>query len=55
MKKKDQNIKCNVDSCKYNDCSDNKCNLSEIKIGCNCGDVQCKEDTICDSYKEKKE
>ena len=54
MKKKEQQINCNVDTCKYNDCSDNKCNLSEIKIGCSCS-AHCKDDTICDSYEEDKE
>jgi len=55
MKKKNQNIKCNVDSCRYNDCDHNACCLDEIKVGCcGCDNPNCREDTACDSFEEKK-
>lgn len=55
MKKKNKNIKCNVESCKHNNLDEKECKLPEIKIGCDCDDVHCKEDTICDSFEEEKE
>ena len=55
MKKNEQRITCNVETCKHNDCSCNKCCLSEVKIGCNCLDVHCKDNTICDSFEKEKE
>ena len=52
---KKQNIKCNVGSCRYNDCDHNSCNLNEIKVGCcSCHNPNCKEDTACNSFEEKK-
>jgi len=55
MKKK-QNIKCNVSKCKFNNTQDNFCELDEIKISCDCDSnkCDCKEKTICYSYKERK-
>lgn len=53
MKKKNQKIKCEVDSCKYNDSCKN-CSLDEIKVSCNCGNPNCKDETICDSFEEQK-
>jgi len=53
MKKKNQKIKCEVDSCKYNDSCKN-CSLDEIKVSCNCGNPNCKDETICDSFEENK-
>lgn len=50
-----QKITCDVDSCKYNDCSCNVCNLSEVKIGCGCLGVSCKDNTICCSFEKEKE
>ena len=57
MTKKKQNIKCNVESCRHNDCSEKECKLPEIKIGSTCKDnsANCKEDTICDNFEEEKE
>lgn len=57
MKKK-QNIKCEVDSCKYN--SNNKeCNLEEIKVSscCDCSndEVNDQEKTICSSFEKNEE
>ena len=50
---KKQNIKCNVDSCRYNDCDHNSCNLNEIKVGCcSCHNANCKDDTACNSFEE---
>ena len=52
---KNQKIKCNVESCKFQDCD--CCTLDEIQVGCNCG---CKEaiknkETLCRSFECSKE
>lgn len=54
MKKINQKIKCDVDSCKYNDCSEKRCQLNEIKISCDYR-ADCKDETICDSFEKNKE
>lgn len=52
MKKKKQNINCDVSSCKHN--KDNKeCNLDEIKISSNEDSTTKKDETICDSFEEE--
>lgn len=50
-----QTIRCNVSSCKYNDCDCNMCNLNEIDVSCSCNKNKCssKKETICNSFKEK--
>ncbi len=50
-KEQKQTIKCDVESCTYND-NDNNCQLDEIKVSCNCSnnDVSDKEETICNSF-----
>lgn len=50
------NIKCDVETCKHNDCNSNCCKLKEIKISCTCNNDSCKkvEETICENFKEKK-
>ncbi len=56
--KKDKNkeinnsIKCNVESCKYNDCEEGNCTLEEIEVDCTCNNEDCKEtkETICKSF-----
>lgn len=55
MAKKNQKIMCDVDTCKHNDCNNQICLLSAIKICCDCEDASCKSDTICDSFEETKE
>ncbi len=50
--KKEQEINCSVHDCEHCNCEKNKCQLKEIKI-CNCGSEECKENTICDSYKKR--
>lgn len=51
---KNPSIKCDVESCKYNNCNDNcgYCTLNEIKVSCTCPhDAAEKKDvTICDSF-----
>ena len=49
-----QKIGCAVDACKYNDESSNCCTLKEIKVSCDCGCADCKDDTICSSFECKK-
>ena len=45
------NIKCNVSNCKHNDND----KLDSIIVSCSCDGCDCtnKEETICESYKEK--
>ncbi len=51
---KNNSIKCDVESCEYNDSNENCCTLKEIKVSCNCEpDCARKKETICDSFKEK--
>ena len=49
-------IKCDVETCKHNDCKEGCCKLDEIKIGCTCDNDACKktDETICQSFKHKK-
>lgn len=58
MKKKDNNqtIKCEVESCKYND-EEGTCELDEIKVGCDCDNDKCSctEETVCQSFEEDKQ
>ena len=55
---KNQKIKCNVESCDFNDCKSNLCNLKEIEVSCDCGcnndKVKEKTKTICKSFKSTK-
>ena len=37
------NIKCDVETCKHNDCKTNCCKLKEIKVGCTCNNDSCKK------------
>lgn len=55
MKKNNQKIKCNVESCKYNDCDCKLCTLKEIEVSSDCRKAEEKDDTICDSYSCKDE
>lgn len=47
-----KNIKCDVTSCKHNDCDNKECVLDSVCISCVSKDVTDKCDTICDSYKK---
>lgn len=50
-----KSIKCNVESCEYNDYENEYCTLDEIKVSCTCNSCNaCKKETICDSFKERK-
>ncbi|HIT09993.1 MAG TPA: DUF1540 domain-containing protein [Candidatus Onthousia faecigallinarum] len=59
---KRQSIKCDVESCKYQNENLGACSLEEIKVSSNCGcpsnDVSDCEETVCSSFesieKEKK-
>ncbi len=55
MKEKSQKIKCNVESCKYNNEKNCLCNLDSIDVTCTCNKCECKNkvETICNSFKEK--
>ncbi len=55
MKKNDQKIKCDVETCKYNNCQKNCCTLEEILVSCDCDDPSCQRDTICGSFEKEKE
>lgn len=54
-KNKKQTIKCDVESCKYNNTDDKLCDLDEIKVSCICDNDDCRsnDETICDSFEEK--
>lgn len=54
-KDKKQTIKCDVESCKYNNSEDRECELDEILVSCTCDydDCRCTDETICDSFEEK--
>ena len=54
MNKNHQKIKCNVESCKHNDCDSKMCLLDEIKVGTCNGCTCCKDDTICNSFEDNK-
>ncbi len=50
-----KSIKCDVESCKYNNVSDKYCTLNEIKVSSMCDGCDAKKkETICDSFKENK-
>lgn len=52
MEKK-QKINCDVDSCKHYDCE--CCTLREIEVAKQCGNPECKEETICSNYEKKED
>ena len=54
MDDSNKSIKCEVESCKYNNKADSYCTLNEIKISSSCAKCKNKEETICDSFKDKK-
>lgn len=46
-----QNIKCDVENCKFNDNNTETCELDEIKVSCDCNNNDAeKENTICKSF-----
>ena len=49
-------IKCNVDTCEYNNKKNTCCDLDSVAIPCTCknDECACNEETICSSFKEKK-
>ena len=54
-KKCNEKIKCDVESCKYNNCDDECCELDSIKVSCTCDKDDCCEcnETVCESFEEK--
>lgn len=50
-----QKIKCTVESCKFNNCNDSLCELSQIEVkscpGCSSGKAS--DESMCGSYKNK--
>lgn len=55
MDDNNKSIKCNVESCKYNNSDDKYCTLNEIKVSTTKDPCDtCKKETICDSFKDKK-
>lgn len=55
-KKSNFNIKCDVESCDYNNCEEGTCQLEEIHISCSCDNDKCHntDETICQSFEETK-
>lgn len=55
MNDDNKSIKCDVESCKYNDNTEKYCTLNEIKVSSTCDSCSaCKKETICDSFEERK-
>ncbi len=54
-KKKNERIKCNVESCDHNNKKDNCCELDEIEVSCTCKNDECCDcdETICSSFENK--
>ena len=52
--KKQNNIKCDVSSCNYNNCEEGTCKLKEVHISCNCDKDNCHDslETVCQSFIE---
>lgn len=52
---KNQRIKCNVTSCKFNNESAKMCNLEEILVSycIGCGNGKAEDESMCDSYECK--
>ncbi len=50
--KTNNSIKCDVESCKHNNCEEGYCELDEIKVGCTCDNDNCKDtgETVCESF-----
>lgn len=50
-----QKIKCTVDSCKFNNCNDSLCELSQIEVkSCpGCSNGKASDESMCGSYKNK--
>lgn len=48
-------IKCDVESCEYNNCEEGTCTLDEIKVSCTCDNCDCYDtsETICQSFECK--
>ena len=46
------NIKCDVKSCKFQNIEEGMCKLNQIKISCTCNNEDCEsnEETICESF-----
>lgn len=50
----EKKIKCNVHCCSHCDCDNDCCELDQIKIcNCDCDEATDKEETMCNSFKEK--
>ena len=50
--KSNDNIICDVVSCKHNNCEEGTCTLKTVTISCSCDNEKCKctEETICQSF-----
>ena len=45
-------VKCDVESCKFQNNEEGICELDEIQISCNCSndDCDCCDETVCESF-----
>lgn len=55
MKKNNQKIACDVESCKHCNCDKHECLLESIKVVSDCKCADSKEDTICDNYDRRED
>lgn len=54
MNEDNKSIKCDVESCKFNDNVENYCTLNEIMVSSTSNSSKThKKETICDSFKER--
>lgn len=53
MDEKNQKINCTVESCLYNDCNKNLCELKQIEVqAClNCSTGKPEDESMCGSYR----
>ncbi len=51
--KKNPNIHCTVDQCRYNMCSENYCTLDVVNIGTHESNPSVKECVDCDSFEKR--
>lgn len=47
-----EKIRCDVESCKYNNNEENYCELDSIQVSCTCDECECDDcnETICASF-----
>ncbi len=54
---KSTKVKCDVESCKFQNDEEGICELEEVQISCDCDNDECgcNEETICESFESAEE